>query len=97
VTVTRATLGIAAVTMMLMTSGLLAPQLSTSVRATPATSTVAAPPSETVLSGDDAGRLDLYGNDVNEAVATYRLDAAGSLYEAHSPQTQLPQLGPPKS
>lgn len=109
VTITRATLGAAVVAMLLTTTGLIAPQLSTSARATPATSAVVAPPSGTVLPPtpdravdgarrlDDAGQLDLYGNDVSEAVATYRLDADGSLYEAHSPQTQLPKLGSPKS
>ncbi|HMJ85653.1 MAG TPA: hypothetical protein VK504_20870 [Vicinamibacterales bacterium] len=40
---------------------------------------------------------DLYGNRVTPAVATYQLDAAGALYELHSPQTQLPRLGSPKS
>ena len=40
---------------------------------------------------------DVYGNRVTAAVATYQLDAAGSLYEMHSPQTQLPRLGSPKS
>jgi hypothetical protein len=46
---------------------------------------------------EEEGEMDLYGNDVTAAVASYRLDAAGTLYEAHSPQTQLPKLGPPKS
>ena len=40
---------------------------------------------------------DMYGNRVTPAVATYQLDAAGTLYELHSPQTQLPRLGSPKS
>jgi hypothetical protein len=41
--------------------------------------------------------IDLYGNEVNAAVATYELDRAGALYELHSPQTEVPQLPPPKS
>jgi hypothetical protein len=41
--------------------------------------------------------MDVYGNRVTPAVATYQLDAAGTLYELHSPQTQLPRLGSPKS
>jgi hypothetical protein len=41
--------------------------------------------------------VDLYGNDVSPAVATYSLDALGSLYEEHSPQTELPRLGSPKT
>jgi len=40
---------------------------------------------------------DLYGNEVNDALATYTFDQAGSLYELHSPQTELPRLGIPKS
>ena len=47
---------------------------------------------------DDAdGGLDLYGNEITDAVAEYKLDATGSLYELHSPQTELPHLGSPKS
>ena len=40
---------------------------------------------------------DLYGNEVTDAVAKYKLDAEGSLYELHSPHTELPHLGSPKS
>jgi hypothetical protein len=46
---------------------------------------------------DDGGAVDLYGNEVTDAIATYSLDPAGSLYELHSPQTELPRLGEPKS
>ena len=51
---------------------------------------------------DDTGEdmdanIDFYGNDVSSAVATYSLDALGSLYEEHSPQTELPRLGSPKT
>lgn len=45
----------------------------------------------------DARAVDLYGNEVDEAVAEYKLDAGGGLYETHSPQTELPRLGAPKS
>jgi hypothetical protein len=41
--------------------------------------------------------VDLYGNEVSDAIATYSLDKTGSLYELHSPQTELPRLGAPKS
>jgi hypothetical protein len=43
------------------------------------------------------GIVDLYGNEVSDAIATYSLDKTGSLYELHSPQTELPRLGNPKS
>lgn len=46
---------------------------------------------------EDDSAIDLSGNDVTEAVARYRLDATGSLYEVHSPQTEIPRLGSPKS
>jgi hypothetical protein len=41
--------------------------------------------------------IDLYGNEVSDAVAKYKLDATGGLYELHSPQTEVPRLGVPKS
>jgi len=41
--------------------------------------------------------VDLLGNEVTDAVAKYRFDATGSLYETHSPQTELPRLSSPKS
>jgi hypothetical protein len=46
---------------------------------------------------DDPDAVDLYGNEVTDAVAKYRLDASGSLYELHSPQTEVPRLAPPKT
>jgi hypothetical protein len=46
---------------------------------------------------EDDEEIDLYGNDVSDAVAKYKLDSDGSLYELHSPQTQLPRLAPPKT
>jgi len=46
---------------------------------------------------EEDGKVDLYGNEVTSAVATYKLDATGSLYELHSPNTALPRLGSPKS
>jgi hypothetical protein len=42
----------------------------------------------------DAER-DLYGNDVSTAVATYKSDRSGTVYEEHSPNTQVPRLKPP--
>jgi hypothetical protein len=50
-------------------------------------------------SGEDRanGVVDLYGNDVSDAVAEYTLDAAGCLYEVHSPRTELLHLASPKT
>jgi len=46
---------------------------------------------------DCHGSNDFYGNDVTHAVATYSLDPSGTLYEEHSPGTEVPRLGSPKS
>ena len=40
---------------------------------------------------------DLFGNDINDAIARYRSDPAGVVYEEHSPQTEVPFLPPPKT
>jgi hypothetical protein len=40
-------------------------------------------------------REDLFGNDVSDAVATYKRDGSGSLYEEHSPHTEVPRLKSP--
>lgn len=45
----------------------------------------------------DESVVDLYGNEVSDAVARYKVDPEGSLYELHSPHTELPRLGSPKS
>jgi hypothetical protein len=39
--------------------------------------------------------IDLYGNDVGEAVARYKVDFTGDWYEEHSPDTEVPKLKPP--
>jgi hypothetical protein len=41
--------------------------------------------------------IDLFGNDVTLAVAKYKVDNLGSIYELHSPHTEVPRLGIPKS
>jgi hypothetical protein len=41
-------------------------------------------------------RFDLFGNEVEEAVADYRIDLRGGIYERHSPDTAVPRLGSPK-
>ena len=46
---------------------------------------------------DAKGASDLYGNEVRDAVTKYKLDGTGSLYEVHSPQTELPRLASPVS
>ena len=51
----------------------------------------------TALASEQIDAVDSYGNEVNRAVATYQFDATGSLYELHSPQTEVPKLRPPKT
>ena len=88
----------------------LTPQLATSDDGAPAIAPAvpaSTPQVAAVTSGDerDAGDAgdsndaftDLYGNEVSDAIATYTFDQSGSLYELHSPQTELPRLGIPKS
>ena len=72
------------------TSNQLAPTPSSAAPAPPRVS-------ETPREREDEVDVDLYGNDVTDAVAKYKLDSYGSLYELHSPETQLPRLGSPKS
>ena len=91
--VTRMALGVAV--MMLATVGLAAPRVSSTIHAARPSATLAAAPGST--DDSDEALSDLYGNDVDEAGATYQIDADGTLFEAHSPQTQIAKLGPPKS
>jgi hypothetical protein len=45
----------------------------------------------------DGGIVDAFGNEVTQAVATYKMDSSGDVYEEHSPQTEVPRLGSPKT
>jgi hypothetical protein len=40
--------------------------------------------------------VDFNGNEVRQAIAQYKIDPTGALYEEHSPDTELPRLGSPK-
>ena len=40
--------------------------------------------------------VDFNGNEVRQAIARYKVDPTGALYEEHSPDTELPRLGSPK-
>ncbi len=44
---------------------------------------------------DDGAQLDLEGDEVTPAVATYKFDAQGNIYETHAPHTEVPTLGSP--
>jgi hypothetical protein len=42
-------------------------------------------------------RVDLFGNEVEDALADYRFDLTGDVYEQHSPETAVPKLASPSS
>jgi hypothetical protein len=42
-------------------------------------------------------RVDLNGNEIDDAVSDYRVDNRGELYERHAPDTALLHLGAPRS
>jgi hypothetical protein len=42
-------------------------------------------------------RVDLFGNEIEDALADYRIDLRGSVYERHSPETAVAALGSPSS
>jgi hypothetical protein len=75
--------------------------VTSSQRAAPAVAPTSAvtdgPVERRARQGAADGAVDLYGNEVSDAIATYSLDPAGGLYELHSPQTELPRLASPKS
>jgi len=47
---------------------------------------------------DDWGdpRVDLNGNEIDDAVSDYRVDSRGEMYERHAPDTALPRLAAPQ-
>jgi hypothetical protein len=44
---------------------------------------------------DDGSQVDLEGDEVTPAIATYKFDAQGNIYETHAPHTEVPKLGSP--
>ncbi len=44
---------------------------------------------------DDGTQVDLEGDEVTPALAKYRFDAQGNIYETHAPHTEVPHLGAP--
>jgi hypothetical protein len=41
--------------------------------------------------------VDLFGNEVEPAIADYRVDLRGTIYERHSPETAVARLGSPST
>jgi hypothetical protein len=88
--------------LMLVANTLFAPRVVTSSLGAPVAlastaATTDGPNARRAQQEAAGGTVDLYGNEVSDAIATYSLDPAGSLYELHSPQTELPKLPSPKS
>jgi hypothetical protein len=102
-----ACVGFIVISPLLVVAVLVTPQLVLATYSGPATTSDPKPAAVmdflTEPSGDRGSDLtedevtDVYGNEVTAAVATYKVDAAGTLYELHSPQTELPRLAAPKS
>jgi hypothetical protein len=100
-------LGMVVAAPLLVVGALVTPQLVTTTRSEQVSMSdaeAAAHMDLLAIPRGDAGRdpseddaTDVYGNEVTAAVAKYTLDATGSLYELHSPKTELPRLGSPKS
>ena len=93
---------LAAIVFGVIACALITPQVVSSTRyavvRAPVSTTAADTPTDRRSRQDAAaGTIDLYGNEVTDAIATYSLDPGGSLYEVHSPQTELPKLASPKS
>jgi hypothetical protein len=90
-------LGLAAVMSFVMGSAFLTSQPAPqSTPAVEASAVIGEPPAVPNEEEDDAD-VDVQGNPVSDAVAKYKFDPTGSLYELHSPQTELPRLAPPKT
>ncbi len=59
-----------------------------------------APDASIQMDDDDAaqgGQIDMQGDEVKPALATYGVDRTGNLYEIHSPMTEVPRLASPVS
>lgn len=57
---------------------------------------LAEPPMLMRLTEEVPEQVDLRGNGIVRPVERYGIDHRGSLYELHSPETELPQLPPPE-
>ena|SRR5689334_4650073 len=56
-------------------------------------------PAPDTIRDDDVAppKVDVLGNQVDDAVGDYRIDVQGEVYERHSPQTEVSKLAPPVS
>jgi len=78
-------------------------ECSSSIDSTAAEITAQSPPTEGGVTGapsveghdSSTPRVDVLGNEIEDAIADYRVDLAGAVYERHSPETAVPRLGSP--
>lgn len=90
-------LGIAAMLPFMVASAVLTPRpVTVSIPDADKATTIESPQPPSTDS-ESEGATDLFGNQVSDAVARYKFDATGSLYELHSPQTEVPRLKPPRT
>ena len=54
------------------------------------------PPAPLAVEDEPVSDYDLRGNEILRPVERYSIDHRGTLYELHSPQTEIPRLGPPE-
>jgi hypothetical protein len=48
-----------------------------------------------IFSAETGPRIDLYGNEIEDAVTDYRMDSVGDVSERHARETDVPLLCPP--
>jgi hypothetical protein len=72
-----------------------------SIMTSPAEFTAQAPSASGEATGgprvEDDSQVDVLGNEIENAVADYRIDRGGDVYERHSPETAIPKLRSPTS
>ena len=54
------------------------------------------PPEPPAVEDEPVSEYDLRGNEILRPVERYSIDHRGTLYELHSPQTEIPRLSPPE-
>jgi hypothetical protein len=71
---------------------------ATAVQGFPTTSVVDSATRALPAHDDDWGnpRVDLNGNEIDDAVSDYRVDRRGEMYERHAPDTALLRLAAPR-
>jgi len=88
---------IAAAAIAISSAGIYATSFAESAAKTAITTEISPITSEELLPDEYALPVDMFGNEVTSAMATYKLDPSGIMYEEHNPDTELPRLGIPRS